>query len=261
MKAKAVVRAPNLRRAYFESRFGQLHCRTAFPSTGGFDELTPLVALHDGPGSSVSLAPLLPRLGQDRSIYVPDLPGCGQSDAPPGIISLADHAAAISEMLRSLRLRSVDVLGVGVGAAVAVEMAHYLGTAVRRLVLINPPTETVSYVPWGLPDASGSGLASLWAARAPLDSDADALRAYLPVFGELIAGGQTGQWPAVALSRWSWRDRTAGLTAPVLALSANTAVARALPSSWVVESIPAHLDLALGDASLTIKSIRQFLDR
>ena len=26
------------RRAYFDFRFGQLHVRTAFPTTGGFDE-------------------------------------------------------------------------------------------------------------------------------------------------------------------------------------------------------------------------------
>ena len=53
---KTADRPPNLRRAYFESRFGQLHCRTAFPSTGGFDELTPLVGLHDAPGSGASLS-------------------------------------------------------------------------------------------------------------------------------------------------------------------------------------------------------------
>jgi Tol biopolymer transport system component len=36
--------APNIvrtRRAYFDCRFGQLHVRTAFPTTGGFDEMHP----------------------------------------------------------------------------------------------------------------------------------------------------------------------------------------------------------------------------
>ena len=116
MKKPAANRAPNLRRAYFETRFGQLHCRTAFPSTGGFDELTPLVVLHDVPGTSADLAALLPQLGNDRSVYLPDLPGCGQSDGPSAAVTVGEYGASVGEMLRGLRLREVDLLGVGVGA-------------------------------------------------------------------------------------------------------------------------------------------------
>jgi len=42
------------RRAYFDCRFGQLHVRTAFPTTGGFDEGVPLICLHPSDTSSPS---------------------------------------------------------------------------------------------------------------------------------------------------------------------------------------------------------------
>ncbi|MBS0395110.1 MAG: hypothetical protein JSR54_10820, partial [Proteobacteria bacterium] len=91
---RAVV---NLRRAYFECRYGQLHVRTAFPSTGGFDEATPLVCLHEGARSGASFAALLPALGVDRSIYACDLPGCGLSDPPLAAPAVGDYAAAIGD--------------------------------------------------------------------------------------------------------------------------------------------------------------------
>ena len=35
----------HLRKMYVDCRYGQLHVHTAFPSSGGFDELTPLVCV------------------------------------------------------------------------------------------------------------------------------------------------------------------------------------------------------------------------
>ena len=72
----------HLRKMYVDCRYGQLHVHTAFPSSGGFDELTPLVCIHPAPLSGRVFRPLLPDLGQDRSVYAPDLPGHGESDAP-----------------------------------------------------------------------------------------------------------------------------------------------------------------------------------
>src|SRR5271169_6161297 len=78
--APIVVRT---RRAYFDCHFGQLHVRTAFPTTGGFDEQVTLVCLHPIEGSSRTFARLLPELADLRSVYAPDLPGCGESDPSP----------------------------------------------------------------------------------------------------------------------------------------------------------------------------------
>ena len=110
------------RRAYFDFRFGQLHVRTAFPGTGGFDEQVTLFCLHSREGSSRSFARFLPEIADDRSVYAPDLPGFGESDPAPSA-TFADAARAVLDLTSDLRLRQVDVLGVGFGAAVALELA------------------------------------------------------------------------------------------------------------------------------------------
>ncbi len=75
---------PRLRRAYFDCRYGQLHMRYAIPGGGGFDEATTLLCIPGAPGTGRFFAPLLLPLGRDRSVYAPDLPGCGESDGARG---------------------------------------------------------------------------------------------------------------------------------------------------------------------------------
>jgi alpha-beta hydrolase superfamily lysophospholipase len=126
------------RRAYFDFKFGQLHVRTAFPGTGGFDEQVTLICLHSREGSSRSFERFLPEIAAARSVYAPDLPGFGESDPAPSA-TFADGARAVLDLAGDLRLRQVDVLGVGFGAAVALELAASQPELVRRLVLIGAP--------------------------------------------------------------------------------------------------------------------------
>lgn len=130
---------PRVRRGYFECRFGQLHVHNAIPPGGGFEEGTALICLAGTPGSGRVFRPLLGLIGRDRSVYAPDLPGCGESDAPPHAVSAADYAAAIGDFLDSVRLRVVDVLGQGAGAALATELAVTRGEKIRRVVLVSLP--------------------------------------------------------------------------------------------------------------------------
>jgi pimeloyl-ACP methyl ester carboxylesterase len=115
-----------------------LHVRTAFPTTGGFDEGVPLFCLHSEQGSSRTFARFLPEIAADRSVYAPDLPGWGESDAAPGR-TFSEAATAIADLSTDLRLRQIDVLGFGFGAAVALELAAAKPNLVRRLVLLAPP--------------------------------------------------------------------------------------------------------------------------
>ncbi len=127
-----------MRRAYFDCSFGQLHVRTAFPATGGFDEQVTLFCLHPQEGSSRSFDRFLPEIADVRSVYAPDLPGCGESDPAPS--PAAGHAArAVAELAHDLRLRQIDLLGVRSGAAVALELAASRSDLVRRLVLVGVP--------------------------------------------------------------------------------------------------------------------------
>jgi pimeloyl-ACP methyl ester carboxylesterase len=129
------------RRAYFDCRYGQLHVRTAFPTTGGFGEQVTLVCLHPASGSSRVFARFLPLIAAARSVYAPDLPGSGESDGPPAGTP-AEQAESIADLAAELRLRQIDVLGLHAGAAVAIELGLAKPQLVRRLVLVgNFPRE------------------------------------------------------------------------------------------------------------------------
>jgi len=130
MPAEAV----RTRRAYFDCRFGQLHVRTAFPASGGFDEQATLFCLHADQSSSRAFARFLPEIADVRSVYAPDMPGLGESDPSPSSSS-AEAAGAISDLAEDLRLRQIDLLGIHSGARAALDLAAARPTLVRRLVL------------------------------------------------------------------------------------------------------------------------------
>jgi pimeloyl-ACP methyl ester carboxylesterase len=132
----------HVRRSYAESRCGQIHLWTAYPSGGGFDERAAVICLHHGGGSGRLFAPMLRELGNDRSVYAPDLPGHGSSDAPSGKVSVLDLAGAIGDFVDSLRLRTVDVFGYQLGALIAAELAIARPQQVRRVMLWGAPSYT-----------------------------------------------------------------------------------------------------------------------
>ncbi len=139
----------HVRRSYAESRFGQIHLSTAYPSGGGFDERTPVICLHHSGGSARLFAPILRELGHDRSVYAPDLPGHGSSDPANGKATVADLAAAIGDFIDSLRLRNVDLAGYQLGALIAAELAITRPQMIRRVLL------------WGVPSYSAQDRAAL----------------------------------------------------------------------------------------------------
>jgi pimeloyl-ACP methyl ester carboxylesterase len=129
----------HVRRSYTESRFGQIHLWTAYPSGGGFDERVPVVCLHHAGGSGRLFASMLREVGHDRSIYAPDLPGHGSSDPAGSKSSVTELAAAIGDFLDSLRLRAVDLFGYQLGALIAAELAITRPQQVRRVMLWGAP--------------------------------------------------------------------------------------------------------------------------
>jgi pimeloyl-ACP methyl ester carboxylesterase len=129
----------HLRKMYVDCRFGQLHLHTSFPSSGGFDELTPLLCVPPPGLTGRVFRPLLRDLGRDRSVYAPDLPGSGESDTPDHAPTIADQAAAFIDLIDSLRLKQVDVAGYQAGSLAAIELALARPEQVRRLILIGIP--------------------------------------------------------------------------------------------------------------------------
>jgi pimeloyl-ACP methyl ester carboxylesterase len=135
----------HLRKMYVDCRFGQLHLHTSFPSSGGFDELTPLLCVPPAGQTGRVFQPLLRDLGRDRSVYAPDLPGSGESDAPGQAPAVADHVAAYTDLIDSLRLKQVDVLGYQSGSPVAIELALARPEQVRRVILLGVPASGGNY--------------------------------------------------------------------------------------------------------------------
>ena len=126
-----------LRRAYFDCRYGQLHVHQAIPPGGGFDEAAPLLCIPGRQGTGRYFQSLLGPLGADRSIYAPDLPGCGESDSAGAVAGAEQYALALTDLLDSLRQRQVDILAHAEGVETAVALERLRPHAlVRRLVCI-----------------------------------------------------------------------------------------------------------------------------
>lgn len=133
---------PRVRRAYFDCRYGQLHTHYAIPAGGGFDEATTLLCIAGGSGLGRFFRPLLMPLGRDRSVYAPDLPGCGESDPIGGHVGSTDTAAALGDFLDGMHLRQVDLLAHESGVATALAMIQQRPTQIGRVVL-SPGTDAV----------------------------------------------------------------------------------------------------------------------
>lgn len=154
---------PRLRRAYFECRYGQLHVHNAIPAGGGFDEQTTLVCLHSYGTTGRSFLELSSLLGQSRSVYSPDIPGCGESDAPPQALPMAGYADSIADFTDSMRFRQIDVIGAHNAAGIAIELALARPKIVRRVVLVGAPIldadERKSYKDLSAPEGLTPGAA------------------------------------------------------------------------------------------------------
>lgn len=222
----------NLRRAYFDSRYGQLHVRTAFPNTGGFDERTALVCLHGAPYSSRTFLSLLPEIGTDRSVYAVDLPGYGDSDAPSWPPTLSDYATAIVDLLDGLRLREVDVLGVHAGAAIAAEVAIAKPQQVRRLALVGVPafaaTERDAFErePWpAAPAEDGGHAAREWRRLAALRGPGVTLEQFAAAHADALRNGPRATYATLAALRWEANARLKLVQQPALVVRAKDSLA------------------------------------
>ncbi len=217
--------AVHLRRLYVDCRFGQLHVRSAFPSSGGFDELTPLLCLHQSPMSSRAFRHFLGPMAADRSVFAPDTPGFGESDPPPSQPAIADYAGAMLDFLEQMRLRKVDVLGYHTGAAIAAEMAIAAPGRVRRIVMVAVPVfeaaerKAFDAKPWPAPIAEdGSHLAEEWQRSLRWRGPGVSLEQLAAGFAEKLRNGPQAWWGASAAVHWPAAERLAQVAQPTLVL-------------------------------------------
>lgn len=221
-KSRPIQTETRLRRGYFECRFGQLHVHNAIPPGGGFDEGTPLIALHQSPQSGSAFTGFLPFMGRDRSVYAPDLPGFGSSDPPPSRPSISDYAAAIADFCDSMRFRQVDVLGYGSGSFAAVELALSRTNIVHRVVCVSLPLasesdrEAFRRGPWPVqPTQDGSYLAVEWE-RTRAGTQGLPIERVARSFADKLRNGPDAWWGLQAAFDFPARDRLARVSQPLL---------------------------------------------
>ncbi len=276
MKRAAAPRSVvNLRRAYFECRYGQLHVRTAFPSTGGFDENAPLLLLHAAPRTSRTLVPLMTAMGRDRSVYAADTPGYGESDPSPTRPLIADYAQAIGDFLDNLRLRRLDVLGHHAGAAIAAELAIQRPTAVRRLVCIGVPVHTTAereafarHPEPRAAEAAGAHVLPEWQRAIATEGTGASIGQVSAAFADSMRAGPNGWWGAGAVHQWPAHERLPLVTQPTLVLRPKDALwestlrAQRLLKHSEWQDLPAEGAGALETSAEALATrIRTFLDR
>src|SRR5277367_3095970 len=122
-------------RRIYPTRFGQLHLRS-HDGKG-----VPLVLLHMSPRSGAMWESLQEKL--ERSTHAPDRLGYGFSDAPPWALSLEQYAQSTVDGLKAAGMAGpIDILGVHTGSIEAIEIAHQLGSQVRRLIAVGMPLFT-----------------------------------------------------------------------------------------------------------------------
>ena len=100
-----------------------------------------VVLVHGVIVSSRYLLPTAAELAADIDVLVPDLPGYGLSDAPPGPLTLGTLADAAVACATAAGHDRVALVGNSFGAQVAVEAAVRHPARVGRLVLIGPTTD------------------------------------------------------------------------------------------------------------------------
>jgi pimeloyl-ACP methyl ester carboxylesterase len=122
-------------RRIYPTRFGQLHLR----SNEG--KGVPLILLHMSPRSGAMWETLQEKL--ERPTHAPDRLGYGYSDAPPWALTLEQYAQATVDGLNAAGMQGqVDLLGIHTGSIEAIEIAHQLGSQVRRVAVVGLPLFT-----------------------------------------------------------------------------------------------------------------------
>jgi pimeloyl-ACP methyl ester carboxylesterase len=266
--------AVHVRRSYSECRNGQIHLVAAYPSGGGFDERTALVCLHHAGGSSRLFSPMLRDLGLDRSIYAPDLPGHGSSDAPGGKYSVADLAGAVGDFIDGLRLRTVDLVGHQLGAQLAAELAIARPQQIRRVIL------------WGMPMFSpqdrsallgqgalgsrddGADVASAWQRMLDQRGPGASMGALVDEFADQLRAGAHGAKALAAAIDYPAAERLPLLKQPTLVLRPRDEFwdvaprVRAMLSNCTLLDLPEHGQGFLSAAPQRFASLaKEFLDR
>ncbi len=125
--------APNTM-TFADTRFGQAHVIACGPTDG-----PAVVLLHGSAMSSVMWMGDAPVLTRTHRVYAVDLPGePGMSDERQLPFAGVDFAQWLSDVFNALGLKSASLVGISLGAWVALKFAAEYPNKVDKLVLLSP---------------------------------------------------------------------------------------------------------------------------
>jgi pimeloyl-ACP methyl ester carboxylesterase/membrane protein DedA with SNARE-associated domain len=109
-----------------------------FDSTPAANPAAPVVVLlHGSPGDHHEVLPLSRVLARDFRVVAPDLPGFGGSSRSIPDYSIRAHARYVLQLLDSLRIQRVHLIGFSMGGGVALNLADLAPARVASLTLLS----------------------------------------------------------------------------------------------------------------------------
>lgn len=97
----------------------------------------PLVLVHGFPNDSSAWEQVAPVLAQQYKVFLPDLPGAGQSPLPATALSLEYMATALKDMLDRERIPQAVWIGHSMGGYTALQLAAMYPGSVKGIALVH----------------------------------------------------------------------------------------------------------------------------
>lgn len=104
-----------------------------------FGKGPPLLLVHGFMTSSYSFRYVLDSLGAHYSLYVPDLPGAGESDKPSGSYAPDNIAECIGLLMRELDIYGAPVIGNSLGGYLCMRLAMREPACMKKLLNLHSP--------------------------------------------------------------------------------------------------------------------------
>ncbi|QKT05016.1 alpha/beta hydrolase [Ectothiorhodospiraceae bacterium 2226] len=114
-----------------------MHARVADHAPGN---RTPVVLVHGMALSGTYMMPTAELLAETHPVYVPDLPGFGDSDKPGRVLDVPALADALHAWMAAVDLPRASLLGNSFGCQIIVDFAARYPERVARTVLQGPTT-------------------------------------------------------------------------------------------------------------------------
>lgn len=101
---------------------------------------SPVLLLHGGGLDSALLSwgKVMGPLSEHHCLFVPDLPGYGQSDHPPVRYTMEYYLSFLAHLLDALRLERISLAGLSLGGGIALGFALRFPERVEKLILVAP---------------------------------------------------------------------------------------------------------------------------